>query len=105
MVEPAQRGKWPRLFPLRNERLRHRGIDPHLPAALIRLRAVPGVLGVALRSGKVRVYSAIAVQLVADWKRAWPFPTLRWLDHAWVAPDMEDVFKAYSQGYDEILEK
>ncbi len=73
--------------------------------ALIQLRRVPGVLGVALRSGKVRVYSAVAEKLVAEWKSAWPFPTLRWLDHAWVAPDMEDVFKAYSQGYEEILEK
>ena len=73
--------------------------------ALVRLRAVPGVLGVALRSGKVRVYSAIAEQLAGDWQKAWPFPELRWLGHAWVAPDMEDVFKAYSQGYEEILEK
>ena len=73
--------------------------------ALIRLRAVPGVLGVALRSGKVRVYSAVSEALVAEWKRAWPFLDLRWLEHTWVAPDMEDVFKAYSQGYDEILEK
>ena len=73
--------------------------------ALIQLRSVPGVLGVALRSGKVRIYSAIAEQLVADWQKAWPFAGLRWLDHAWVAPDMEDVFKAYSQGYEEILGK
>ena len=73
--------------------------------ALIRLRAVPGVLGVALRSGKVRVYSAVSEALVEEWKKAWPFPDLKWLEHSWVAPDMEDVFKAYSQGYDEILEK
>lgn len=73
--------------------------------ALIQLRSVPGVLGVALRSGKVRVYSAVAESLVESWKKAWPFPGLRWIDHAWVAPDMEDVFKAYSQGYTEILEK
>ena len=78
-------------------------IEPVMDA-LIQLRSVPGVLGVALRSGKVRVYSAIAGQLVADWQKAWPFPGLRWVDHAWVAPDMEDVFKAYSQGYEEILE-
>ena len=79
-------------------------VEPAMEA-LIRLRSVPGVLGVALRSGKVRVYSAIAERLVAEWQTAWPFPELRWLDHAWVAADMEDVFKAYSQGYDEILEK
>ena len=72
--------------------------------ALIRLRTVPGVLGVALRSGKVRVYSAVSEALVAEWEKAWPFPDLKMLGHAWVAADMEDVFKAYSQGYDEILE-
>ena len=73
--------------------------------ALVRLRSVPGVLGVALRSGKVRVYSAVAERLLAEWKSAWPFSDLALRDHAWVAPDMEDVFKAYSQGYEEILEK
>ena len=78
-------------------------VEPAMDA-LIRLRTVPGVLGVALRSGKVRVYSAASEALVAQWKKAWPFPDLKWLEHSWVAPDMEDVFKAYSQGYDEILE-
>ena len=78
-------------------------IEPAMEA-LIRLRAVPGVLGVALRSGKVRVYSAVSERLLAEWEKAWPFPDLKMLGHAWVAPDMEDVFKAYSQGYGEILE-
>ncbi len=90
------------------QRFKGRLLEVHVEPvmdALIALRGVPGVLGVALRSGKVRVYSAVAEKLVAGWKSAWPFPELRWLDHAWVAPDMEDVFKAYSQGYDEILEK
>ncbi len=71
--------------------------------ALVRLRNVPGVLGAALRSERVRIYSAESERLVAQWQRQWPFADLRWLGHRWVAPDMEDVFKAYSQGYREIL--
>ena len=31
------------------------------------------------------------------------FPDLRWLGERWVEPDMEDVFTAYSQGYDAVL--
>ena len=79
-------------------------VDPVMPA-LARLREVPGILGVALHSGKVRVYSAEAERLVGEWKKAWPFPDFRWLGHTWVAPDMEDVFKAYSQGYTGILDQ
>ena len=78
-------------------------VEPAMDA-LVQLRGVPGVLGVALHSGRIRVYSAVAERLLAEWKSAWPFPDLTLRDHAWVAPDMEDVFKAYSQGYDEILE-
>jgi ABC-2 type transport system ATP-binding protein len=69
------------------------------------LRDLPGVLGVALHSGKIRVYSAQSEELVAQWQKAWPFPDLKWIGHAWVAPDMEDVFKAYSQGYTGILDQ
>ena len=36
------------------------------------------------------------------WKKQWPFPELRWLGHRWVEPDMEDVFTAYSQGYEQF---
>ena len=72
--------------------------------ALVRLRSVPGILGVALRSGRIRVYSAASERLVAEWQREWPFAGLTWVGHSWAAPDMEDVFKAYSQGYTEILE-
>jgi ABC-2 type transport system ATP-binding protein len=71
---------------------------------LVRLRTVPGILGVALRSGRVRIYSAESEQLVAEWQKRWPFEGLKWLGHSWAVPDMEDVFKAYSQGYSEILE-
>ena len=85
-------------------RLLEMHVEPAMPA-LMRLREAPGVLGVALRSGRIRVYSADAERLVAQWKAHWPFADITWLGHEWVAPDMEDVFKAYSQGYDAILEK
>ena len=65
--------------------------------------AFPGVLGVSLRSGHGRIYATDPRKLVADWQASWPFPDLQWLGHAWSEPDMEDVFKAYSQGYHEIL--
>jgi hypothetical protein len=77
-------------------------VEPIMPA-LVQLRAVPGVLGVSLRSGHGRVYASDPRQLVADWQKQWPFPELQWLGHSWSEPDMEDVFKAYSQGYHEIL--
>jgi ABC-2 type transport system ATP-binding protein len=71
--------------------------------ALVRLREVPGILGVSLRSGNLRLYAADPEKLVAEWKNQWPFPELRWVGHRWVEPDMEDVFTAYSQGYDAVL--
>jgi ABC-2 type transport system ATP-binding protein len=83
-------------------RLLEMEVEPAMEA-LAQLRGVPGVLGVALRSGRVRLYSANSENLLAEWQRAWPFPDLTWRGHTWVAPDMEDVFKAYSQGYTEIL--
>jgi ABC-2 type transport system ATP-binding protein len=89
------------------QRFRGKLLDLHIePAmeAIFRLRSVPGILGVVLRSQRVRVYSASSQVLVADWQKHWPFPELKWLGHEWAVPDMEDVFKAYSQGYDELLE-
>jgi drug efflux transport system ATP-binding protein len=71
--------------------------------ALVRLREVPGILGVSLRSGSLRLYVADPEKLVAEWEKEWPFPDLRLVDHRWVKPDMEDVFTAYSQGYDAVL--
>jgi ABC-2 type transport system ATP-binding protein len=71
---------------------------------LMRLRNVPGILGVALRSGRIRIYSAASAELLAAWQKEWPFPGLTLLSHHWAMPDMEDVFKACSQGYSEILE-
>jgi ABC-2 type transport system ATP-binding protein len=77
-------------------------VEPVMPA-LVQLRAVPGVLGVSLRSGHGRIYATDPRKLVADWQARWPFPELQWLGHSWSEADMEDVFKAYSQGYHEIL--
>lgn len=77
-------------------------VEPVMPA-LIRLRATPGVLGVGLRSGKARIYAPDPETLLAGWLEEWPFPELDYLGHSWADPDMEDVFKAYSQGYHEIL--
>jgi ABC-2 type transport system ATP-binding protein len=71
--------------------------------ALVLLREVPEILGVSLRSGSLRLYAADSEKLVAEWKKQWPFPELRWVGHRWVEPDMEDVFTAYSQRYDAVL--
>jgi len=77
-------------------------VEPVMPA-LVRLRDTPGVLGVSLRSGSLRLYAVDAEKLVAEWRKEWPFPDIRWLGERWVEPDMEDVFTAYSQGYDAML--
>ena len=79
-------------------------VDPLMPA-LLRLRDVPEVLGVSLRSGSLRLYSPDSERLLAGWQQQWPFPELKLLSHRWVEPDMEDVFTAYSQGYDGVLNK
>ena len=77
-------------------------VEPVMPA-LVRLRDTPQVLGVSLRSGSLRLYAVDAEKLVAEWRKEWPFPDIRWLGERWVEPDMEDVFTAYSQGYDAML--
>ena len=79
-------------------------VDPLMPA-LVRLRDIPELLGVSLRSGSLRLYAAEPEQLMAKWREHWPFPDLHLLDERWVEPDMEDVFTAYSQGYDGILKR
>ena len=76
--------------------------EPLMPA-LMRLREVPGVLGVALRSGRLRLYAENPEQLLENWRESWPFPDLKLLGERWVEPDMEDVFTAYSQGYVSLL--
>ncbi|PZR72731.1 MAG: hypothetical protein DLM52_12345, partial [Chthoniobacterales bacterium] len=77
-------------------------IEPVMPA-LVELRDAPGVLGVSLRSGQLRVYSGAPKQLLEQWKTRWPFPDLKLNGERWVEPDMEDVFTAYSQGYSAML--
>ena len=72
---------------------------------LVRLRSVPSVLGVSLRSGSLRLYAPEPEKLIESWRREWPFPELKLLGERWVEPDMEDVFTAYSQGYDELLKE
>ena len=58
-----------------------------------------------LRSGSLRVYASESEKLVANWKADWPFPEIRLIGERWAEPDMEDVFTAYSQRYDELLTK
>ncbi len=73
--------------------------------ALVRLREVSGILGVSLRSGSLRIYAPEAEALLAEWERCWPFSDIDLRAHRWAEPDMEDVFTAYSQGYEEMLNK
>ena len=79
-------------------------VEPLMPG-LVRLRTVPGVLGVSLRSGSLRLYAVDPEKLMEKWRQQWPFPELELLGERWVEPDMEDVFTAYSQGYEEVLKK
>lgn len=85
-------------------RLLELDVEPLMPA-LVRLRSLPEILGVSLRSGALRVYAADPEKLMTNWKTSWPFADLRLLGERWVEPDMEDVFTAYSQGYDAVLKK
>ena len=86
------------------ERLLELQVDPVMPA-LAHIRAYPGVLGVGLRSGCARIYAPEPEKLLAEWLKAWPFPDITYRGHQWSEPDMEDVFKAYSQGYDSIINR
>ncbi len=79
-------------------------VEPLMPA-LVQLRDLPELLGVSLRSGSLRLYAPEAEELIAKWRQNWPFPELRLLGERWVEPDMEDVFTAYSQGYDGVLKR
>jgi len=79
-------------------------VEPAMQA-LIELRETPGVLGVSLRSGRIRIYSAEPENLIQEWGGAWPYRNLHLVNHGWSEPDMEDVFTAYSQGYNAVLTK
>lgn len=83
-------------------RLLEVNVEP-IMAALVKLRDEPGVLGVSLRSGRLRVYSADPERLVTRWKTEWPFPDLQFKGEKSVEPDMEDVFTVYSQGYNTMI--
>src|SRR5947209_5939943 len=85
-------------------RLLELDIEPIMPA-LVRLRNLPEVLGVSLRSGGLRIYAPDPEKLLANWRAQWPFPDLNLAGERWVEPDMEDVFTAYSQGYDAVLKR
>ena len=77
-------------------------VEPLMPA-LVQLRSAPEVLGVSLRSGRLRIYAPDPDKLIESWRAHWPFPDLRLLGDRRVEPDMEDVFTAYSQRYDGVL--
>ena len=79
-------------------------VEP-LMTALVRLRELPELFGVSLRSGSLRLYASEPEKLMARWRENWPFRDIRLLGERWVEPDMEDVFTAYSQGYDGILKQ
>jgi ABC-2 type transport system ATP-binding protein len=77
-------------------------VDPVMPA-LVKFRGYPGVLGVSLRSGSLRIYAPDPEKLLGQWKEHWPAADIRFLRERWVDPDMEDVFTAYSQRYESLL--
>src|SRR5947199_195141 len=52
-------------------------VEPVMPA-LVRLREVPGILGVSLRSGSLRLYAADPEKLVTEWEAKWSFDDLEW---------------------------
>jgi ABC-type sugar transport system ATPase subunit len=72
-------------------------VEPPM-AAVLELRKFPGISGVDLRSGRLRIHAADPQALVDQWQQYWPFPGLKFLGYSWVEPDMEDVFNAYAQG-------
>ena len=47
-------------------------VDPVMPA-LVRLRSVPEILGVSLRSGALRIYASDPEKLMQDWRTNWPY--------------------------------
>jgi ABC-2 type transport system ATP-binding protein len=77
-------------------------VEPVMPA-LVRLRELPEILGISLRSGSLRLYAADPEKLAREWEAKWPFDDLQLRGQRWVEPDMEDVFTAYSQGYHALL--
>ena len=83
-------------------RLLELDVEPLMPA-LVQLRGASDVLGVSLRSGRLRIFAAEPERLAEQWRRAWPFRDVQFKGDRLVEPDMEDVFTAYSQGFDAVL--
>ena len=83
-------------------RLLELDVEPVMPA-LVQLRGAQDVLGVSLRSGRLRIFAAEPERLADQWRREWPFDGLQLKGDRLVEPDMEDVFTAYSQGFDAVL--
>src|SRR3989442_6403844 len=57
-------------------------VDPIMPA-LVRLRSLPELLGVSLRSGSLRLYAPDPEKLMENWRANWPFPDLQLLGERW----------------------
>jgi ABC-2 type transport system ATP-binding protein len=74
-------------------------VEPAM-SAVLELRKYQGILGVDLRSGRLRIHAEDPQALLKQWQQHWPFEGLKWLGYAWAEPDMEDVFYACVQGYD-----
>jgi ABC-2 type transport system ATP-binding protein len=74
-------------------------VEPAM-SGVLELRKYPGIAGVDLRSGRLRIHAEDPHTLLKRWHQHWPFQGLKWLGYAWVEPDMEDVFYACVQGYD-----
>jgi len=85
-----------------NTKLLEIDVDPTMPA-LMQVRDDINVLGVSLRSGSLRLYTAEPEKLIARWRAHWPFEGIQWKGERLVEPDMEDVFTAYSEGYQAML--
>jgi len=58
-----------------------------------------------LRSGSLRLYAQETGEIDGEMARELAFSRSSLLGERWVEPDMEDVFTAYSQGYDGVLKK
>jgi len=73
-------------------------VEPAM-TAMFELRKLPGVYGVDLRSGNLRLQAEDPDSLLHSWQIHWPFANLKFLGFNLVEADMEDVFQAYSRGY------
>jgi ABC-2 type transport system ATP-binding protein len=84
-----------------------KGLEGHLlevhvePAmlAVLALRKLPGVFGVNLRGGRLRLHVQDPQGLLKAWHQHWPFSEPKLLAYSLVEPDMGDVFTTYSQDY------